>query len=52
VLSHDVPCRWCLKSVCPEGHHQCLRGVDEAAVIDAAQTLLRESVDDGAAVVA
>jgi lipopolysaccharide heptosyltransferase II len=52
VLSHDVPCRWCLKSVCPEGHHQCLRGVDEAAVIDAAQTLLRESVDDGAAIVA
>jgi ADP-heptose:LPS heptosyltransferase len=50
VLSHDVPCRWCLKSVCPEGHHQCLRGVDEAAVIDAAQTLLRESVDDGAVV--
>jgi lipopolysaccharide heptosyltransferase II len=50
VLSHDVPCRWCLKSVCPEGHHACLRNVDEAAVVDAAQALLRESVHDDAAV--
>lgn len=24
VLSHDVPCRNCFKSVCPEGHHHCL----------------------------
>ncbi|HEY2666601.1 MAG TPA: lipopolysaccharide heptosyltransferase II [Actinomycetota bacterium] len=32
VLSHDVACRWCHKSVCPEGHHDCLRlvGADEA----------------------
>jgi lipopolysaccharide heptosyltransferase II len=52
VLSQDVPSRWCLKSVCPEGHHTCLRGVDEAAVVDAAQALLRESVRDAAAVAA
>ncbi len=33
VLSHDVPCRNCFRSVCPEQHHQCLRGVrpDEVA---------------------
>jgi lipopolysaccharide heptosyltransferase II len=31
VLYHDVPCRWCYRSVCPEGHHACLVqvGVDE-----------------------
>ena len=33
VLNHDVPCRHCLKSVCPMGHHDCLRRVapDEVA---------------------
>jgi lipopolysaccharide heptosyltransferase II len=36
VLSHDVPCRWCLKSVCPEGHHLCVRGVPAAEVVTAA----------------
>src|SRR5262249_20804845 len=24
VLSHDVPCKYCYKSVCPEGHQHCL----------------------------
>lgn len=33
VLSQDVPCRWCYRSVCPEGHHACLRGVPPAAVV-------------------
>jgi ADP-heptose:LPS heptosyltransferase len=41
VLFHDVPCRWCYRSVCPEGHHLCLRGVDPAAVVEAARSLLR-----------
>jgi lipopolysaccharide heptosyltransferase II len=40
VLSHDVPCRWCYKSVCPEGHHRCLRGVPAGEVVDAAVALL------------
>lgn len=33
VLSHDVPCRHCLRSVCPQPHHGCVLGVsaDEAA---------------------
>lgn len=43
VLSHDVPCRGCLKSTCPEGHHACLRGVPPSRVADAAQDLLRET---------
>ncbi len=41
VLSHDVPCRWCLKSVCPQGHHDCLRRVEPAQVTEAALQLLR-----------
>lgn len=41
VLSHDVPCRWCYKSVCPEGHQDCLRKVPPAAVARAAVELLR-----------
>jgi lipopolysaccharide heptosyltransferase II len=36
VLSNDVPCRWCYRSVCPEGHHACLRAIAPDAVIDAA----------------
>jgi lipopolysaccharide heptosyltransferase II len=36
VLFHDVPCRYCYKSVCPEGHHDCLRLVRPEAVVRAA----------------
>jgi ADP-heptose:LPS heptosyltransferase len=39
VLSQDVPCRWCFRSVCPEGHHACLRGVPPKAVVSAALEL-------------
>src|SRR5215211_498743 len=35
VLFHDVPCRWCYRSVCPEGHHLCLRGVTPDRVVAA-----------------
>jgi lipopolysaccharide heptosyltransferase II len=42
VLNHDVPCRWCYRSVCPEGHHDCLRRVEPAAVVAAALELLGE----------
>ncbi len=42
VLSHDVPCRWCYRSVCPEGHHACLRRIAPAAVVQAAMELLAE----------
>jgi lipopolysaccharide heptosyltransferase II len=40
VLSHDVPCRNCLKSRCPQGHHLCLLGVPAQAAADAARELL------------
>ena len=40
VLNHDVPCRNCLKSVCPQGHHACLRAVTPEAVVAAALDLL------------
>ncbi|HLU76469.1 MAG TPA: glycosyltransferase family 9 protein [Burkholderiales bacterium] len=42
VLSHDVPCRNCYRSVCPERHHLCLRGVPPEAVVRAALELLQE----------
>ncbi|CAG1019693.1 heptosyltransferase III [Burkholderiaceae bacterium] len=41
VLNHDVPCRNCLQSVCPEQHHDCLRRVEPAAVARAALSLIR-----------
>jgi len=40
VLNHDVPCRNCLKSVCPQGHHACLDGVPAEAVAEAALQLM------------
>ncbi|PSR15603.1 hypothetical protein C8255_22220, partial [filamentous cyanobacterium CCP3] len=40
VLFHDVPCRLCYKSVCPEGHHACLRQVEPQAVVAAVRELL------------
>ena len=43
VLSHDVPCRDCQRSVCPEGHHACLRNVPPDAVVRATCDLLAET---------
>ena len=40
VLFHDVPCKFCYKSICPEGHHDCLRLVSPDAVFKAACELL------------
>ena len=40
VLNHDVPCRNCLKSQCPEGHHDCLRGVAAQEVVRASLELM------------
>jgi ADP-heptose:LPS heptosyltransferase len=45
VLSHPVACQWCYKSVCPEGHHLCLRGVAPASVVAAALELLEERIE-------
>lgn len=40
VLSHDVPCKYCYRSVCPELHHDCLRRVTPRQAVDAALELL------------
>jgi lipopolysaccharide heptosyltransferase II len=40
VLFHDVPCRNCYKSVCPAGHHDCLKRVPPERVTAAARELL------------
>jgi len=39
VLNHDVDCRYCFKSVCPQGHHRCLADVAPAEVVDAVRDL-------------
>jgi lipopolysaccharide heptosyltransferase II len=41
VLFQDVPCRFCYKSVCPQGHHRCLTEVAPTRVVDAALALMR-----------
>jgi lipopolysaccharide heptosyltransferase II len=41
VLFHDVPCRNCYKSVCPQGHHDCLTRVAPERVAAAAVELLQ-----------
>jgi lipopolysaccharide heptosyltransferase II len=43
VLYHDVPCKNCFKSVCPQGHHDCLARVPPDAVAQAALELLAGS---------
>lgn len=43
VLSYDVPCRNCYKSVCPEGHGNCLGLIPPEAVMSAAIDLLAET---------
>lgn len=45
VLSHDVPCRNCLRSVCPMGHHACLLGVPAEAAADAALQVMRPAME-------
>jgi len=40
LLYHDVPCRFCLKSVCPQGHNECLAGIAPSSVVEAVCSLL------------
>ncbi len=40
VLFHDVPCKLCYKSICPMGHHDCLRLVPPGAIVEAARALI------------
>jgi lipopolysaccharide heptosyltransferase II len=39
VLSHDVPCKFCYRSICPEGHHDCLRLITPDQIMSAAAEL-------------
>jgi lipopolysaccharide heptosyltransferase II len=41
ILFHDVPCKNCHQSICPEEHHNCLRLVPPEAVVAAALRLMR-----------
>lgn len=45
LLYHDVPCRVCYRSICPEGHHHCLELVTPDQVVDAVLDLLAETQD-------
>jgi ADP-heptose:LPS heptosyltransferase len=45
VLYHDVPCRFCQKSVCPQGHNDCLAKIAPSRVVDAVCDLLELDAD-------
>ncbi|HLO63690.1 MAG TPA: glycosyltransferase family 9 protein, partial [Azonexus sp.] len=45
VVYHDVPCRFCYRSVCPQSHHDCLRLLDPQRVASAARELLDAGAD-------
>lgn len=47
VLYHDVPCKFCYRSICVEGHHHCLSLVSPRAVVAATLDLLREVQNGG-----
>jgi lipopolysaccharide heptosyltransferase II len=40
VLFHEVPCKNCFKSICPQGHHDCLARVPAEDVVQATLELL------------
>lgn len=40
LLFHDVSCRNCLRSSCPQGHHACLDSLAPRTVLEAATELL------------
>lgn len=42
VLNHDVPCKYCYSSVCPMGHHDCLRLVPPESIVVSALELVQE----------
>jgi ADP-heptose:LPS heptosyltransferase len=43
-LYYDVPCKNCFKSICPMGHHNCLRLVEPMEVAIAAREFLDHGV--------
>jgi lipopolysaccharide heptosyltransferase II len=47
VLSYDVPCKYCYKSVCPLGHNDCLQRIEPEDVVRAALELAAETRSAG-----
>ena len=43
VLNHDVDCRNCQRSICPEGHHDCMEKLAPGEVADAVCSLLKQT---------
>jgi lipopolysaccharide heptosyltransferase II len=43
VLFHDVPCKFCYKSICPEGHYHCLSLLTPDEIFRAACELFSET---------
>jgi lipopolysaccharide heptosyltransferase II len=46
VLFHEVPCRLCYKSICPNGHHDCLAKVTPGRVVRETLELLDDVASD------
>ncbi len=42
LLYHDVPCRFCMKSICPQGHNECLEKIAPERVVEAVCDLLQK----------
>jgi lipopolysaccharide heptosyltransferase II len=40
LLFHDVPCRFCYQSSCPQGHNDCLAKVAPQRVVEAVRSLM------------
>ena len=43
VLNHAVDCRNCERSICPQGHHDCLEKLAPSQVVDAVCSLLKQT---------
>jgi lipopolysaccharide heptosyltransferase II len=51
LLFHDVPCKLCYKSICPEGHQHCLTLVTPEQVIQATCELMQENAQQQPALI-
>jgi lipopolysaccharide heptosyltransferase II len=40
LLFHDVPCRFCYQTTCPQGHNDCLAKVSPQRVVEAVRSLM------------
>ena len=47
LLFHDVPCKYCYKSICPEKHHNCLEQVTPETVVKATCELFEQASHKG-----